>query len=726
MIENSANCKFWNNEFELSGFGVSGESGEQLGTLEISVNNTANGKPIHYLKNLRDAQLDGIEAGQVIIANCSGLRISNVTVEDITNSWEPWYTAGLECLWNENLTLDNLTLRGNARGALVNHCPNIHIVGCNFTSNFGIGANVQSSPSTNVTGCYFSGGGIAISESSDSIIRDCVMTECGLSLRRSNDSLVIGVTQSWSDGNGIGLGDSDNVTVSNCTMAFNGVTYYFGYGLDLYSLTNSTIANNSFLDNCAGIEMSLCTGTRLIGNEIRGSHWNGIDVRYSSQCLIDHNRVIGSTVAGLDLADFSDNINVTWNVFEGNNYGIYYQLLHLTTVHHNDFAGNMANAYTHVSQPDNTWDDGYPSGGNYWDDYSGADYSSGPAQDIPGSDGIGDVPYEVRGGGLTPYVDRYPFMNPLMISRNSPPVAAFNITPSVGNITTEFTLDASSSYDAEDPTSDLEVRWDIGYDGTWEIDWSKEKVVNWKFTTPGNIAVRLEVRDTRMYLADASSTVNVTDEPPTARFIVTPEIGNSSTSFSFDASSSWDLETSVGALEVRWDWENDGTWDTAWSTSKTITHSFSADGTHKVALEVMDSADLSGTTTRQVIVDSIVPVAVAGADYSVDVGASVTLDGSGSTDNMAIVNYTWSCKVDGEVREAYGVSSVWSFNQSGVYEVVLIVEDVAGNSASDIVKITVKSEGTGGGTLGDYWWVMAVLAIVIVSGVAILLLRRRK
>ncbi len=56
----------------------------------------------------------------------------------------------------------------------------------------------------------------------------------------------------------------------------------------------------------------------------------------------------------------------------------------------------------------NTWDNGYPSGGNYWDDYVGSDTLSGPDQDIPGTDGIGDVPYDVQGGSQ----DRYPLMSP--------------------------------------------------------------------------------------------------------------------------------------------------------------------------------------------------------------------------------------------------------------------------------------------------------------------------
>lgn len=54
------------------------------------------------------------------------------------------------------------------------------------------------------------------------------------------------------------------------------------------------------------------------------------------------------------------------------------------------------------------WDDGYPSGGNFWSDYAGADLYSGPYQNETGSDGIGDTPYVIDALNS----DRYPLMTP--------------------------------------------------------------------------------------------------------------------------------------------------------------------------------------------------------------------------------------------------------------------------------------------------------------------------
>jgi hypothetical protein len=76
------------------------------------------------------------------------------------------------------------------------------------------------------------------------------------------------------------------------------------------------------------------------------------------------------------------------------------------SVYHNNFVDNVYQGYDYRV---NQWDDGYPSGGNYWGDYTGIDEKSGPNQNQPGSDGIGDTPYIIPGGTNS---DQYPLMSP--------------------------------------------------------------------------------------------------------------------------------------------------------------------------------------------------------------------------------------------------------------------------------------------------------------------------
>jgi len=94
---------------------------------------------------------------------------------------------------------------------------------------------------------------------------------------------------------------------------------------------------------------------------------------------------------------------------------------------------------------------------------------------------------------------------------------------------------------------------------------------------------------------------------PMASFTVNPATGTTVTVFQLDASGSSDDEDPISALQVRWDWENDGTWDTGWATTKTTSHQYSATGTKTIKLEVKDAEGAADDTTRTVTVTDLPP-----------------------------------------------------------------------------------------------------------------------
>jgi parallel beta-helix repeat protein len=88
-------------------------------------------------------------------------------------------------------------------------------------------------------------------------------------------------------------------------------------------------------------------------------------------------------------------------------YGIYLNDSSNNRIYHNGFVNNTNQVYVNGSA--NFWDDGYPSGGNYWNDYAGLDLYGGPYQNETGADEIGDVPYIVG----TSDQDHYPLIRSL-------------------------------------------------------------------------------------------------------------------------------------------------------------------------------------------------------------------------------------------------------------------------------------------------------------------------
>ncbi len=94
---------------------------------------------------------------------------------------------------------------------------------------------------------------------------------------------------------------------------------------------------------------------------------------------------------------------------------------------------------------------------------------------------------------------------------------------------------------------------------------------------------------------------------PIACFTITPNTGSTDTAFLFDATCSKDATHPVSALQVRWDWDNDGIYDTPWSTTKTIIHKFTlppgkTQTTFNVKVEATDGVGELDTEIRALTV----------------------------------------------------------------------------------------------------------------------------
>lgn len=121
------------------------------------------------------------------------------------------------------------------------------------------------------------------------------------------------------------------------------------------------------------------------------------------------------TVTGFMLENFYwglEILNSTRCIISRNNLTAIMYPIYLKDSLNNKFYHNNIYRIPHYTDTSNIWDNGYPSGGNYWDGYPYPDAKKGPEQNLPGSDGIGDKPVAeeiFNQGGAN--IDHYPLMS---------------------------------------------------------------------------------------------------------------------------------------------------------------------------------------------------------------------------------------------------------------------------------------------------------------------------
>jgi parallel beta-helix repeat protein len=162
---------------------------------------------------------------------------------------------------------------------------------------------------------------------------------------------------------------------SNIGIVGNNITANDWNGISIYGSSNISIVGNNIAANTReGIYMLSSSNISIIGNNITAHLYaaeGGIYLRASSK-----NRIVGNNITN-------------------NHYGIYFYESSDNIIYHNNFIGNQPmqvyNYHYGVSPSINVWDDGYPSGGNYWSDYT-EKYPN--ASEIDDSD-IWDTPYVI-------------------------------------------------------------------------------------------------------------------------------------------------------------------------------------------------------------------------------------------------------------------------------------------------------------------------------------------
>jgi PKD repeat protein len=196
----------------------------------------------------------------------------------------------------------------------------------------------------------------------------------------------------------------------------------------------------------------------------------------------------------------------------------------------------------------------------------------------------------------------------------------------------------------------------------------------------------LEVMDTEGLRDSDDTTVTVMDdEPPVADAGPDAEIDQHDT-LVMDGSRSRD---NIGI--TRWTWAVPSPGGVVALEGERTSHRFEEAGTYEVVLTVMDAFGNTDNDSMVVrIRDTTPPTAVATMDLTIGQGTELLLNGSGSTDNVGIVRWTWSFVYDGEGVALDGRIQYHQFTRPGIYVIELEVVDGAGNSAKVQTTLTVR------------------------------------
>lgn len=309
----------------------------------VDASNTVDGKPVYYWISESEKAVP-YDAGYVALINCT------------------------------RITLQNLDLRKNGQGALLVSTTNSTVTENKIENNF-VGIWLDSSSNNNTAG---------------------------------QNNLV-------NNGFGIWVGNS-----SKNTIAENTVTETSDKAIVLSGSNGNTVMQNTVSDSDFGLYVEGSDYNVIRGNTVTNDRFDGITLGDSSNNTLVRNKITNNGLSshaydkfsGIRLSDSSNN-NIVGNDITNNYKGVWLHSSSNNSLYHNNFISNYAGEVgdSYSSEPSilpsiNKWDNGYPSGGNYWSDYAGIDISSGSINTTGGPDAIGDAPYNIY---FTQW-DEYPLM----------------------------------------------------------------------------------------------------------------------------------------------------------------------------------------------------------------------------------------------------------------------------------------------------------------------------
>jgi parallel beta-helix repeat protein len=345
-----------NNTMTGKGIYIWGDFLNQWNTHDIDTSNKINGKPVLYWKDKVGGDVPS-NAGQVILANCRFINITNLDISFVYLAINLGYSSAInisdctisdlfgygiyfyESSWN---TIDNIKIDGgqrygfNLRESHRNTFTNCNVSNSLYNSAYIFLSNYIEFINNSFWRSY--GGGLTFSDSDYGAVED-------------NFINLMNYT-------GVSLSQSDNLIVSNNTITRNNAS-----GIRLYGAHNNMIIGNIATDNKVdGIHLEGSDYNTIDNNDFSRNLENGITLRWitagpESDFNTISNNTIDSCKNGIYMGSVNDNIVEQNTVTYSTEFGFYMTGADSTTIRYNTFSYNSNSAiYTRQSSVDRIYE----------------------------------------------------------------------------------------------------------------------------------------------------------------------------------------------------------------------------------------------------------------------------------------------------------------------------------------------------------------------------------
>lgn len=428
-------------------------------TIIVSVGLYAEGQ-INVNKSLTlladGALVDGLKKGHVFYVTASHVTIEGFTVKKSKTSIIPSYgSAGIRLRNVQNCTVSGNIIKETGYGVWLSLSNNNTVDGNTISSASSVVYLSESGNNQVTNNTLTSVDGISLSKSNNNIISDNTISRStganyGISLSKSTNNTITTNTirlciygVSLSSGNrfinnkvyecmeAVNVGSNNTITSNKYWTPPYGLANIVSVigsnntiTANAFGWVKLTGLNNKFRDNNM-TNFEVATTKLYFINDVDAS--NTLDGKPIYYWINKHNMTV-PTDAGYVALFNCTGITVQNIAWSGNSQGIILVGTSNSTIKNNNINSNGANIRLYVSSHNaiyhnkftsrkhvssegstNIWDNGYPSGGNYWSGYEEADEYSGSDQDQPGSDGIGDYPKLIDMFNR----DRFPLLRPI-------------------------------------------------------------------------------------------------------------------------------------------------------------------------------------------------------------------------------------------------------------------------------------------------------------------------